>query len=171
MIRRLRLIVYHHNLHLWYRVVYIGGIWVLLKVLSRWHKRNIWFLHFHMVIWPNCFSQFKHKFSFQFRKWKFSKFSFQIFSLQIFVAYFFISHWWYGRIFSNFTSNFKTKFFFQFFPFSSHGMASFFSKFKNKKIYSKFQKLFFFKVFYFKFSLWHKWIFSKPEIAKFIKRL
>jgi hypothetical protein len=25
-IRRLRLIVYHHNLHLWYRVIYIGGI-------------------------------------------------------------------------------------------------------------------------------------------------
>jgi hypothetical protein len=38
---QLRLIVYHHNLHLWYRVVYIGGIGVLLKVLSRWHKQNI----------------------------------------------------------------------------------------------------------------------------------
>jgi hypothetical protein len=35
-IRRLRLIVYHHNLHLWYKVVYIGiicGIGVLLEVL------------------------------------------------------------------------------------------------------------------------------------------
>jgi hypothetical protein len=35
MIERLRLIVYHHNLHMWYRVVCIGGmggIEVLLKV-------------------------------------------------------------------------------------------------------------------------------------------
>jgi hypothetical protein len=43
-IQRLRLIVYHHNLHMLYRVVCIGGmggIGVLLEVLSRWHKRNI----------------------------------------------------------------------------------------------------------------------------------
>jgi hypothetical protein len=42
-IQRLRLIVCHHNLHMWYRVVCIGGmggIGVLLEVLSRWHKRN-----------------------------------------------------------------------------------------------------------------------------------
>jgi hypothetical protein len=35
-IRQLRLIVYHHNLHMWYRVVCIGGmgcIKVLLEVL------------------------------------------------------------------------------------------------------------------------------------------
>jgi hypothetical protein len=40
-IKRLRLIVYHHNLYMWYKVVCIGGIGVLLEVLSRWHKRNI----------------------------------------------------------------------------------------------------------------------------------
>jgi hypothetical protein len=43
-LRGLRLIVYHHDLHMWYRVVCIGsmgGIGVLLEVLSRWHKRNI----------------------------------------------------------------------------------------------------------------------------------
>jgi hypothetical protein len=43
-IRRMRLIVYHHNLHMWCRVVYIGGMGgmgVLLEVLSLWHKRNI----------------------------------------------------------------------------------------------------------------------------------
>jgi hypothetical protein len=37
-IQRLGLIVYHHNLHMWYAVVRIGGmggIGVLLEVLSR----------------------------------------------------------------------------------------------------------------------------------------
>jgi hypothetical protein len=43
-IQQLRLIVYHHNLYMWYMVVCIGGmsgIGVLLDVLSWWHKRNI----------------------------------------------------------------------------------------------------------------------------------
>jgi hypothetical protein len=32
--RRLKLIVYQHNLHMWYMVVYISGIWVLLEISS-----------------------------------------------------------------------------------------------------------------------------------------
>jgi hypothetical protein len=45
-IRRLRLIIYYHNLHLWFRMIYIslGDIGGLLEVFSRWHKWNIWFL-------------------------------------------------------------------------------------------------------------------------------
>jgi hypothetical protein len=43
MIRRFRLIVYQHNLYLWYRVVYIciGHIRILLEVFAQWHKQNI----------------------------------------------------------------------------------------------------------------------------------
>jgi hypothetical protein len=43
---RLRLIIYHYDLHLWYRMVYKGkcDTEVLLKKISRWHKRNIWFI-------------------------------------------------------------------------------------------------------------------------------
>jgi hypothetical protein len=70
--------VYHHNFHLWYRMVYIGGIGVLLEVLSRWHKRNIWFFHFPLVIWPKKFQISNNNFHFKFKKWKFSIFSFQI---------------------------------------------------------------------------------------------
>jgi hypothetical protein len=39
-------------LHMWYKVVCIGGIRVLLEVLSRWHKQNIWFLHFNCFLFP-----------------------------------------------------------------------------------------------------------------------
>jgi hypothetical protein len=105
-IRRLRLIVYHHVLHMWYRVVCIGGmggIGVLLEVLSRWHKRNIWFLHFNWFSFPfgdmaNFFKKIKQKFAFQiskmksfkFQKWNFSNFKNENFnfSFQIFVTYF-----------------------------------------------------------------------------------
>jgi hypothetical protein len=83
-IRRLRLIVYHHyhhNLHMWYRVVCIsgmGGIKVLLDVLSWWHKWNIWFLHFSCffisIWWYGQFLKTKRKFSFQVSKNKKFKF-------------------------------------------------------------------------------------------------
>jgi hypothetical protein len=46
-IRRPRLIAYHHNLHMWYTVIYIDdidGIRILLKILYQWHKQNIWFI-------------------------------------------------------------------------------------------------------------------------------
>jgi hypothetical protein len=44
--------VYHHNLHLWYKVVYICGIGVLLEVFSQSHKQNIQFLHFKLFSYP-----------------------------------------------------------------------------------------------------------------------
>jgi hypothetical protein len=147
-IQRLRLIVYHHNLHMWYRVVCIGGmggIGVLLELLSRWHKRNIWFLHFIFFSFPfgdmANFLKNKQKFSFQISKMKHFKLKKENFnfSFQIFMTYF--------------NPNLKIDFF-QFFTFP---MAIFF-KFKNKKIQIKFQK-YFFKIFHFKFSLWHKWTF------------
>jgi hypothetical protein len=51
---RVRLILDHH------KVVYIGGIGVLLDVVSLWHKRNMCFFisnifHFPPVIWPILF--------------------------------------------------------------------------------------------------------------------
>jgi hypothetical protein len=135
-IRWLRLIVYYHNLHLWYRVVYIGGIQVLLKVLSRWHKRNIWFHHFKKNSFPSDDMAFfwqilNGKFHFKIQKWKFSNFRgiFQFFFISL----------WYGQIFSNFNSNVKIDFF-QNFPFPSGGIANFFPKFKNKNLQFKFQK-------------------------------
>jgi hypothetical protein len=80
-IRRLRLIVYHHNLHTWYMLVCIGGmggIGVLLKVLSRWHKQNIWFVHFNCffisIWWYDQFFNFKRNFSFQISKVNIFKF-------------------------------------------------------------------------------------------------
>jgi hypothetical protein len=42
MVQWLKLIVYHHTLHMWYRVVYIGGIsaiQILLKNLS-WRRQR-----------------------------------------------------------------------------------------------------------------------------------
>jgi hypothetical protein len=149
-IRRLRLIVYHHNLHMWYRVICIGGmggIGVLLEVLSRWHKRNIWFLHFNcffISIW--WYAQFlkkcKQKFSFQISKiknFKLKNLKISIFSFQIFMTYF--------------NPNLKIDFFTNF----SISYGQFFSKLKKS---IKFQKYFFFKIFHFKFSLWHKRNFS-----------
>jgi hypothetical protein len=154
-IRQLRLIVYHQNLHLWYRVVYIGSIdniGVILKVLYRWHKQNIWFLNFIFY--------FKQKFSFQIHKWNIQFCLFQIPKMIKMM------------IFKKFNPNFKNENF-QFFHFKfswhisifsvpSRGMAKcsiqisksivflfsiplgwygyFFSKFKNKKLQFKFQK-------------------------------
>jgi hypothetical protein len=144
-----RLIVYHHNLHMWYRVVYIGdmgGIGVLLEVLSRWHKRNIWFLHFNcffISIWwymTNFFKKIKQKFSFQISKMKISKFKNENFR-DIF------------HFFQTSIQNGNSFFFFIFF----HFLWTFF--FQNfKKINSNFKNVFF-KNFDFKFSLWHKRIF------------
>jgi hypothetical protein len=120
---RLRLIVYHHNLHLWYMVVYIGGIRVLLEVLSRWHKRNMWFLHFKLFSFPSgdmaIFFQISNRnFHFKFQK---CKKSFQSSKMKIFnffhfkfpwhISIFFISHWWYGQFFSKFKINFFSKIF------------------------------------------------------------
>jgi hypothetical protein len=152
-IRRMRLIVYHHNLHMWCRVVYIGGmggIGVLLEVLSLWHKRNIWFLHFncffhfHLVIWPIFkiiwteifISNFKNE-KFQIKKMKNS-----IFSFQIFVTYF--------------NPNLNIDFFFKIFHFL---WPTFFKIQKTKNFNSNFKNNFFFKIFHFKFFLWHKQIF------------
>jgi hypothetical protein len=124
-IRRLRLIVYHHNLHTWYMLVCIGGmggIGVLLKVLSRWHKQNIWFVHFNCffisIWWYDQFFNFKRNFSFQISKvniFKFKNEKKSVFSFQIFVTYF---------NFFKFQNHF-----FQLFPFP----LAIFSKFKNKK--------------------------------------
>jgi hypothetical protein len=33
--------IYHHTLHMWYKVVYIGGTGIIENVLSQWHKQNI----------------------------------------------------------------------------------------------------------------------------------
>jgi hypothetical protein len=143
-----RLIVYHHNLHMWYRVIYIGdmgGIGVLLEVLSRWHKRNIWLLHFNcffISLWwymTNFFKKLNRNFHFKFQKWKF-----QNLKMKIFVTYF---------IFFKLQSKMEIRFFFIFF----HFLWTFF--FQNfKKINSNFKNVFF-KNFDFKFSLWHKRIF------------
>jgi hypothetical protein len=121
---RLRLILYHYNLHLWYMVIYIGVIGVLLEVLSRWHKRNIWFLHFKI---------------FPFSSGDMAKISFQISKMKIFN--FFIS---------NFKIDFFSKFSFQFlwyssiFSFLSGGMVKFFQI--SKVIFSNF--------FYFPLVVW-----------------
>jgi hypothetical protein len=115
-IRWLRWIVYHYNLHMWYRVVYIDGIWVLFEVLSRWHKWNIWFPHFALVN-GHFFSNFKWKCSFQISKMNFfyffnhiSKIKFSIFFISNFCGIFQFFHFpvvvW-SIFFSNFISNFK----------------------------------------------------------------
>jgi hypothetical protein len=152
---------------MWYRVVYIGGIGVFLEVLSQWHKRNIWFLHFRffhflLVIWTFFCSIFKCKFSFQISNGNFvsnlKKLNFQIFSFQIskmiskifiqfFVTYFNFFHFplvlW--QLFSTFNSNFKIDFFQNFhFPLVVGPKFSIQIS-KTKKSFQIF--------------LWHKWIF------------
>jgi hypothetical protein len=101
---RLRLIVYHHNLHMWYMVVYIGvicGIGVLLEVLPRLRKWNIWFLHFNFFMSHGDMAIFFSKFHFlhfKFQKWLF----FSIFSISLL---------WYGHFFSKFKNkNFQFRF-------------------------------------------------------------
>jgi hypothetical protein len=183
-IRPLRLIVYHHNLHLWYKVVYIGGIkWYrgIIGILSRWHKRNISFLHFNffhfpLVIWSTFLKKnqteifilnFKNE-SFHFLSFQISKNkNFHIFSFQIFSAYFKIFHfpWWYGQKFSNF----KIDFFVQFFPFPSGGMAQCFKIQKQKKSIQISKNNFFQFVFHFKFSLWHKYFFLDLRLTNLSK--
>jgi hypothetical protein len=147
-IQRLRLIVYHHNLHMWYTVVCIcgmSGIGVLLEILSR-TKYMIssfqLFFHFHLVIWPKFFKEIKQKFSFQISKMKNSKFKKRKkfnFSFQIFVTYF--------KMFK-FQSKFQNQFF-SFFPFS---MAIFFQNSKTK-ISIQISKMIFFQNFSFQIFL------------------
>jgi hypothetical protein len=137
---------------MWYRVVYIGGIEVLLKVLSRWHKRNMWFLHFNFFSFPSSdmaiFSNFKRKFSFQISKMKIFKF-----------FHFKVQKW---KFLNFFISKFRGIFqlvwpiFFKFqnqnfskFSISLWWYGQFFSKFKNT-IQFEFQKMIF-QFFYFKF--------------------
>jgi hypothetical protein len=131
----LRWIVYHHNLHMWYRVVYIGGtcdIGALLEVLSRWHKRNIWFLQLKNHFFgdtADIFSNFKWKFPF--------KISIESnFLISIFRGTFQLISFPYGGM----TKIFKFQFEFQnqFFPFPSRGIANFFSKLKTNFFISYF---------------------------------
>jgi hypothetical protein len=63
----------------------------------------------------------------------------------------------------------QNRIFFQFSPFPSGGITKIL-KFKNKNFQFKFQKQKN-KFCHFKFSLWHKQFFSRPEVAKFVKRL
>jgi hypothetical protein len=75
MIRRLRLIVYHHNLHLWYRVVYryywkfyLGGINEIYDFfISIWWYGQIVFhnsnINFHFNFENEIFQNFHFKFS------------------------------------------------------------------------------------------------------------
>jgi hypothetical protein len=121
---------------MWYRVVYIGGIGVFLEVLSQWHKRNIWFLHFRffhflLVIWTFFCSIFKCKFSFQISNGNFC-FKFK----KIKLSNFFISN--FKNDFKNFYSIFCD--IFQFFSFPFGVMAIVFNfqfKFQNR-LFSKF---------------------------------
>jgi hypothetical protein len=119
------LILSHHNLHMWYRVVYIGGIRVLLEILSRQPNRNIWFHHFKFFFislwWYGLFfSNFKWKFSFQISMKIFKCFHF-IFSWHI--SIFFISFWWSKT--KHFNSNFES-YFFSIFHFNFFGINKFF---------------------------------------------
>jgi hypothetical protein len=153
--RRLTLIIYHHNLDMWYRVVYISdidGIWVSLEVLSRRHKRNVWFLHFKFFPFSSgdmadIFRISNWKFHFKFKNENFRNENFQILSFQNFVAYF---------NFLNFPlvvwPNFFqiSKSFFPIFPFPSGVMAKFFQNWKTNPI-----QILKTNFFHFKFSLWH----------------
>jgi hypothetical protein len=136
-------------------VVYIGGIGVLLKVLSRWHKWNIWFLHliFFISLWwyGQCFliSNFKDE-------------NFQITPFQIFVAYFNFFHsplvvW------SNFFK-FQNRFF-QFFHFPMVVWPIFF-KIQKLKFSIQISET---KFFHFKISLWHKQFFVSPMLPNLLK--
>jgi hypothetical protein len=145
-IRRLRLIVYHHNLHMWYRVICRGGIRVLLKVLSRWHKWNIWFLHFicfFISIWwyANFLKNLNRNFHFKFQKWK-SNFKNEKFQ------FFHFNFSWHISIFQ-ISIQISKSIFFQNCPFP---MANFFQNSKTKIFNSKFKKNVFFKIFHLK--LW-----------------
>jgi hypothetical protein len=122
------------------------------------------------------FSNFKRKISFQISKMKVSIFSFQIsktqifknFSFQIFVAYFKIFHFplvvW--PIFFKFQFKFQNRIFCSIFPFPSGGMDKIF-KIQKQKISIQISKTTFF-ISNFPCGLN---FFSRPEVAKFIKRL
>jgi hypothetical protein len=164
-IQRLRLIVYHHNLHMWYTVVCIcgmSGIGVLLEILSR-TKYMIssfqLFFHFHLVIWPKFFKEIKQKFSFQISKMKNSKFKKRKkfnFSFQIFVTYF--------KMFK-----FQSKFQNHFFSFFSIFYGHFFSKFENKNFNSNFKNDFFPKFFISNFPYGLNNFFLSPRLPNLLK--
>jgi hypothetical protein len=134
MIRRLRLIVYHHNLHMWYMVVCIDGMcgigyyWKFyldgISEIYDFFISIVFSFPFGDIV--NFLKNLIWNFHFKFKKWKFSNLK--------------------NKNFHFFHFNFSwpiSKSFFQFFPFP----MDIFSKFKNKKFQFKFQKYFFPKCF------------------------
>jgi hypothetical protein len=111
-----------------------------------------------------------------FKNEKFQSFPFLIskmktsnfFSFQIFAAYFYFFSFPSGGT-TDFFSNFKIDFF-QFFPFPCGGMAIFFQNSKTK-ISIQISKMIFSKKFILIFSCGINEFFSRPKVAKFIKRL
>jgi hypothetical protein len=156
-------------------VVYIGGIGVLLEVLSRWHNEIYDFLisnffHFPQVIWPKKFQILNGNFHSKFLKLKFSISSFEISKTKIFKFFHFNFLWHISKFSFNFDGMAKifqmsvhiskSNFLVQFSHFPLVVWQKF-SNFKNKNFQFKFQKQ---KksIFYFKFSLWHQRFFSQP---------
>jgi hypothetical protein len=167
---------------MWYRVVYIGGIGVLLKVLSCWYKQNIWYFSFPSSDRAIFYSNFKRKFPFQiskmkifnffisnFKKWKFSFFSFQFFVAYLKIFHFPLMVW---PKFFKFEFTFQNQSFCSIFPISLWWYGQIFQTQKTKIFNSNFKnKNIFYFFSHFKFPLWHKQFFSWPEVAKFVKRL
>jgi hypothetical protein len=154
---------------MWYRGIigsFIGGINEIYD-----------FFHFPLVIWSKQNQISNKNFHFKIQKWKFSKknnfkiqnwkfskkIKFQKWKFSIFrgiFQFFFISPWWYGQIFSNF------KIYFYIFSISLWWHGQNFFKIQNKIFQFKFRKRFFSN-----FPCGTNNFFSRPEFAKFIKRL
>jgi hypothetical protein len=122
------------------------------------------FSHFPLVMGPIFFQTSNQNFHFKFSKWKFSiffisnfrgAFQFFQFSLVVWLDFFQIS------------IQISKLIFVKSFHFPLVVWPFFFQNSKTKISNSNFKT----ENFNFKFSLWHKRIFSRPEVAKFIKRL
>jgi hypothetical protein len=138
----MRLIVCHHNLHLWYMVRYVGGIGYYWKFYLG-DINKIYYL-FISNVFHFPFGDITKKSNSK------RKFSFQILKMKIFKIFQFKFSWHISNFFHfplvvwpNFSN---IKIIFLQFPFSYGGMANFFSKVKNKNFHSNFKNNFFKKI-------------------------
>jgi hypothetical protein len=115
-----------------------------------WQKK----IKFQTEIFISNFKNENFQF-FHFKNENFQKFSWHISKISIYLLV----------VWTKFFK-FQNQFFVQFFPFPSSGMTKFFKIEKQKISIQNSKTKFFISNF-----LWHKRFFSRPKVAKFIKRL